>query len=173
MFEGTSGISRKAVIGVVAIAFVAVAGAAFAAGYYASSFKSDIPDYNVTDDNVAIRGYDTVAYFVDGKATKGKSEFEHRWHDTRWLFANATNRNLFAANPTRYAPQYGGYCSVGLSVGEVANADPENWTIVDGKLYLIKSKASLERWKAGGEPYYLRHSAGNWEKNRARLRDNR
>jgi YHS domain-containing protein len=58
---------------------------------------------------VAIKGYDTVAYHTEGHAVKGKSEFFFKWNDAKWLFASAANRNLFEANPERYAPQYGGY----------------------------------------------------------------
>ena len=58
---------------------------------------------------VAILGYDTVAYHTEGRPVKGKSEFAHSWNDAVWHFANAENRNLFAADPDRYAPKYGGY----------------------------------------------------------------
>jgi hypothetical protein len=40
---------------------------------------------------------------------KGKSEFSFKWNDAKWLFASAGNRDLFTADPERYAPQYGGY----------------------------------------------------------------
>jgi hypothetical protein len=58
---------------------------------------------------VAIKGYDTVAYFTEGRAVQGTSEFEVTWQDARWRFASAANRDLFAANQERYAPQYGGF----------------------------------------------------------------
>lgn len=58
---------------------------------------------------VAIKGYDTVVYFTEGLAVKGKSKFSHTWNDAKWHFSSAENRDLFAANPERYAPQYGGY----------------------------------------------------------------
>ncbi len=58
---------------------------------------------------VAIKGYDTVAYFTEGRALKGKKEFEFKYEDARWRFSNAANRDLFAADPERYIPQYGGY----------------------------------------------------------------
>ncbi len=58
---------------------------------------------------VAIRGYDTVAYHTEGRAMKGKKEFSYEWNDATWRFASAENRELFAADPERYAPQYGGY----------------------------------------------------------------
>ena len=58
---------------------------------------------------VAIEGYDTVAYFTKGRAMKGKSEFSYNWNDAQWHFASASHRDLFAAAPENYAPQYGGY----------------------------------------------------------------
>lgn len=58
---------------------------------------------------VAIRGYDTVAYHTEGRAVKGKKEFSYEWNDATWHFTSAENRDLFAADPERYAPQYGGY----------------------------------------------------------------
>ena len=64
---------------------------------------------------VAIKGYDTVAYFTDGKAMKGSEEFAYDWLGTPWYFANAEHRDLFKADPAKYAPQYGGYCTGGMA----------------------------------------------------------
>ena len=64
---------------------------------------------NTTLFGVAIKGYDAVAYFTENRAVKGRSEFSHKWNDARWYFASAANRDLFAADPERFAPQYGGY----------------------------------------------------------------
>ncbi len=89
-----------------------------------------------TADDIAIKGYDTVAYFTDGRALKGSSEFEYGWQDAKWLFATAEHRDLFARDPERYAPQFGGFCAGGLSLGYMIDADPENWSIIDGRLYI-------------------------------------
>ena len=59
----------------------------------------------------AIRGYDPVAYFTEGKPVEGDGDFTHRWMDAKWYFASAANRDAFAKNPESYAPQYGGYCA--------------------------------------------------------------
>jgi len=64
---------------------------------------------NTDDVGVAIKGYDTVAYFTDGLAVIGNPEFETLWQDARWHFASAEHRDMFKADPERYAPQYGGY----------------------------------------------------------------
>ena len=58
---------------------------------------------------VAIKGYDTVAYHTENRAVKGSREFSYQWNDARWYFASAENRDRFAADPERFAPQYGGY----------------------------------------------------------------
>ncbi len=58
---------------------------------------------------VAIKGYDAVAYFTEGRAIKGKKQFEFKWQDARWRFATTANRDMFAENPEAYAPQYGGF----------------------------------------------------------------
>jgi len=58
---------------------------------------------------LAIKGYDPVAYFTQGKPVKGKSEFEYKWEGAKWRFSNSEHLNLFTANPEKYAPQYGGY----------------------------------------------------------------
>ncbi len=63
---------------------------------------------NADQSRVAIKGYDTVAYFTQQRAVKGKEEFEFGWEGVRWLFSSAANRDMFAADPERFIPQYGG-----------------------------------------------------------------
>jgi YHS domain-containing protein len=97
---------------------------------------------------VAIEGYDPVAYFTDGQATKGSEQFAYDWLGATWHFANAEHRELFRTEPVRYAPQYGGHCALGTAFGEsTANIDPEVWSIVKGKLYLQYSKGGREEWE--------------------------
>lgn len=68
-----------------------------------------IDKVNKTTFGVAIQGYDPVAYHTENRAVKGKSDFSYNWNDAVWYFVTAANRDLFAADPDRYAPQYGGY----------------------------------------------------------------
>src|SRR5262245_55123444 len=96
----------------------------------------DAPKVNAGPDRIAIKGYDTVAYFTERRAVKGSEEFEYKWLDARWLFASAKNRDLFTVDPERYAPQYGGFCSGAMAFGAIVVGNPEAWAIVDGKLYL-------------------------------------
>jgi YHS domain-containing protein len=88
--------------------------------------------------NVAIEGYDTVAYFTDGKAIKGSEKYAYDWLGASWQFASDEHRKLFAASPIAYAPQFGGLCSEGVAYNEITvNLEPEVFQIIDGKLYLV------------------------------------
>ena len=95
---------------------------------------------------IAIKGADPVAYFVDGKATKGLKDHEYMWRGATWRFANADNLNAFKANPTKYAPQYGGYCAWAVAENYTAGIDPKAWTVYGGKLYLNYSKGIRKKW---------------------------
>jgi YHS domain-containing protein len=109
---------------------------------------------NVGSDEVAIHGYDVVAYFLEGRAAQGTTEFEHSWGDANWRFSSEANKNLFVANPEQYAPQYGGFCAVCLALdGELADANPKAWTIVDGKLYLNYSMHQRTQWRIRSAAY--------------------
>jgi enamine deaminase RidA (YjgF/YER057c/UK114 family) len=98
---------------------------------------------------LAIGGYDTVAYFTDAKPVPGKTEFEYAWHNARWHFASAAHRDLFVGDPNRYAPEYDGYCAMGVAweAPHKDTVDPEAWTIVDGKLYLTHTARGLDSWR--------------------------
>lgn len=86
---------------------------------------------------LAIKGYDPVAYFSLQRATPGVAQYEYEWDELHWQFANAQHRDLFKANPVRYAPQFENFCTVALAMGEVHDANPEYWLIIDDKLYLF------------------------------------
>jgi len=119
-------------------------------------------------DKVAIKGFDPVAYFTDGKPVAGSKEFAFQWMDATWRFASAQHREAFAADPARYAPQYGGYCAYAVSQGGTADIDPAAWTIVGGKLYLNLSKSVQARWSKD-IPGHIKAADANWPKIKARL----
>lgn len=103
---------------------------------------------NARKGQVAIKGYDVVAYFTDGKPTRGKPDHEHIWRDVRWHFSSPENMQEFATEPERYAPRYGGYCAGGMALGRRAPIDPEAFVIVDGRLYLNYDKATAREFEA-------------------------
>ena len=100
-------------------------------------------------EHVAIQGYDVVSYFTDGKPVKGSSEISLPFDESTWQFSNISHKEMFAADPDRYLPQYGGMCAGGMAMGVSVPANPDNWVIVDGKLYMISGGAAdLADWKA-------------------------
>ena len=99
-------------------------------------------------DGAALRGHDAVAYFKDGKPVKGAAEHKAEFKGSTFLFASQANRDAFAADPARYAPQYGGYCAFGVSGGYKAATDPAAFTVVDGKLYLNYNRGVQKQWSA-------------------------
>lgn len=100
-----------------------------------------------TDNGVAIRGTDPVAYFQQGKPVRGNSQFSYQWMNATWHFSSAENRDLFVKNPQKYAPQYGGYCAWAVSRNYTAPIDPDAWKIVDGKLYLNYNRGVQRSWE--------------------------
>ena len=98
---------------------------------------------------IAIQGYDVVSYFTEGKPVKGTGEISLPFDDTTWQFANASHKQMFEDSPDHYLPQYGGMCAGGMAMGISIPANPENWAIVNGKLYMVAgSAADLALWKA-------------------------
>jgi YHS domain-containing protein len=116
-----------------------------------------------TEDDVAIKGYDTVAYFKASKALKGNESFTFPWHGMTWHFSTKENRDLFAAGPEKYAPQYDGFCAWAMTESRIAITDPEVWKIVDGKLYLNCSKEAYEKWSRD-IPGNIKKADTNWLK---------
>jgi hypothetical protein len=96
--------------------------------------------------SVAILGYDPVAYFTLGKPVEGQEDFMHVWKGAKWLFASQANRDLFIADPERYAPQYGGYCAYGVSRGYLVSIEPDKYAVIDGKLYLNYNGDVQAKW---------------------------
>jgi len=110
---------------------------------------------------LAIKGYDPVGYFDAGKPVEGSSDFETTWGGATWRFASAANRDKFAKEPAKYAPQYGGYCSWAVSQGYTADIDPEAWKIVDGKLYLNYNAKVQAKWQLD-VPGNIKKADANW-----------
>ena len=97
---------------------------------------------------VAILGYDPVAYFTDARPVKGSDAYVHNWNGARWKFASQEHLDRFKAEPEAYAPRYGGYCAYGVTRGYLVKIDPSAWAIVDGKLYLNYDRDVQKQWDA-------------------------
>jgi YHS domain-containing protein len=126
------------IVTAVAAALIAVPAAAAATA----------PAVNTSATGIAMNGYDPVAYFLEGKPVKGQAQHRLEWNGAQWHFSSTSSREAFAANPERFAPQFGGYCAWAVSQHYLAPGDPNFWKIVDGKLYLNANARAKELWEA-------------------------
>ncbi|EEX94814.1 hypothetical protein VIOR3934_05534 [Vibrio orientalis CIP 102891 = ATCC 33934] len=126
-----------------------------------SVFAED-PVYTGFFSNKALDGYDTVAYFTDGKPVKGDKQWQTEYQGADWYFSSQENLNKFKADPQTYAPQYGGYCAWAVSAkNDFAPADPNQWAIVDGKLYL-NYNAEVKAWWDDDRSGHITQGDQNW-----------
>jgi YHS domain-containing protein len=141
---------RRDVVGAAAgfCAMLLVTGPSWAGGFFEK-------------DGAAIRGYDPVAYFHDKKPVKGSAEHQAQYEGSTFHFASKANRDAFAAEPARYAPQYGGYCAFGTANGYKAAIDPAAFTVVGGKLYLNYNEDIRKQWSAD-IPGFIAKADANW-----------
>ena len=146
---------RAAVVSI----YVVLSGFGLAAGNVYAADKA--PVYTGVFSELAVSGYDPVAYFTEQKPVKGDSRFSTKYAGAEWHFSSAENRDKFIAAPEHYAPQYGGYCAWAVSEGSTASADPQRWKIVGDRLYLNYSADVQKKWEldiAGN----IRKANQNW-----------
>ena len=98
--------------------------------------------------SVAIKGYDPVAYFTEARAVKGNPTISYDFDENRYYFSSTRHRDLFAADPERYAPQFAGLCAAGLADGRKVEPDPTAFVVQNGKLYLFEASRGVSRVKA-------------------------
>lgn len=119
------------------------------------------PVYTGVFSNTAVGGHDAVAYFSEGQPVEGSKDFTTEYLGAEWRFATAANRDLFIANPSAYAPQYGGYCAWAAAEGKLAKGDPAYWTIVNGRLYLNYDRKVQALWETDIPGFIIKADA-NW-----------
>ncbi|MAW81003.1 MAG: hypothetical protein CMI63_12265 [Parvularcula sp.] len=126
----------------------------------AAAFAKD-PVYTGRFSNLAVDGYDAVAYFTESAPVKGDKAFTTDYNGAEWRFSSADNLAAFKAAPEKYAPQYGGYCAWAVSQNYTARGNPENFTVVDGKLYLNYNDEIQKRWEED-IPGFVAKADENW-----------
>lgn len=131
------------------------------ASLFAVAATAKDPVYTARFSNVAVEGYDPVAYFTDAKPVKGDKAFSTQYKGAEWRFSSAENLALFENDPTKYAPQYGGYCAWAVSQNYTARGNPKNWTIIDEKLYLNYNDEIQARWMKD-VPGFIEAGDKNW-----------
>lgn len=105
---------------------------------------------NTGEDMIALSGYDAVSYYRDGPK-KGDASISAAHAGATYLFATEAHRDAFVADPSRYVPEYGGFCATAMSEGKLFEVDPENYKLIGDSLYLFyKGEAgdTLPEWNA-------------------------
>ena len=113
----------------------------------ASTARAAEEPLNVDRGGLAMRGYDPVAYFREGKPVVGRSEFTAAHDGATYRFASASNRDAFVAAPSRYLPAYGGYCAWAAAQGYKADADPQAFAVVGDRLFLNYNRDVHRTWE--------------------------
>ncbi|WP_086929265.1 YHS domain-containing (seleno)protein [Agarilytica rhodophyticola] len=110
---------------------------------------ADSPEIYSHKKRGAVKGIDVVAYYSlpqGAKAVKGSNDYTYEWKGATWKFSSQENLDKFRESPEAYAPQYGGYCAFAVAHGFTTSPRPDNWRIVDGKLYLNNNRSSFKKW---------------------------
>lgn len=124
------------------------------------------PELNLDERGRALRGYDPVAYFQDGKAVAGDPEIRETWQGGEYFFTTEENRQAFVARPETYLPSHGGYCTFGIVLEKKFDGDPEVWLIRNDQLHIFLNREVQEKFLNDEEGNLARVEA-NWP----RIRD--
>lgn len=116
---------------------------------------------NTDENGVMLKGHDPVAYFTEGAPVKGSAEFTATHEGATYHFASVENRDMFTAEPAKFAPAFGGYCAMGAAMGMKLDTKPELFEIVDGTLYVNSAEGAHKRWLTDTSGFIEKANA-NW-----------
>ena len=152
---------KKSVYTYAGLAVLAIAMAAQSTSLISPAVAKDSTYYTGYLSNVAVQGYDPVAYFTAGQPVKGDSRFSATFNGAEFHFSSQAHLDQFKQDPESFAPQYGGYCAWAVSQGYTAKGDAKHWRIIDGKLYLNYSAGVQKTWETD-IPGFIEKANANW-----------
>ena len=117
---------------------------------------------NLDSHGVILKGYDPVAYFNQKKAVKGTPKYETNYQGATYYFSSAANLASFKRNPSKYAPQYGGFCANGMKDRHADDIDPTVFFIIKGKLYVCASPEAEKEFRSK-ESRNIKKADQNWD----------
>ncbi|MCL6274161.1 hypothetical protein M3P19_09075 [Muricauda sp. 2012CJ35-5] len=133
-----------------------------------TSFGQDKKANNIDNSNIALQGYSPVSYLDLGIAQKGLKEHKSEHNKVVYYFTSAEQKKKFDKNPSKYMPQYGGYCAFGVYAGAKFRPDPNKFIVKDGKYFLYLYNIELDAqqlWLAENNHNKLVSTANeNWKK---------
>lgn len=127
--------------------------------------RPGLSEYNLDADGVALHGYSPVSYLKDGVARRGRADITATHRGITYRFATPEERELFLQDPERYEPAYGGWCAYGASVGIRWDPDPEDFEVVDGRVFLFSRNAEADAhdlWDREDRAALIAHADRYW-----------
>src|SRR5688572_24412386 len=124
-----------------------------------------LADFEIQKDanDIALAGHDPVAYFTEDKPVEGNAKFTAVHNGAIYRFDSEENRDVFKADPEKYAPAYGGYCAYGMTFGQKFPVNGKGFRIEDGKLYVNKDEQVQVEWEKD-IPKHIQEAEGFWPK---------
>jgi YHS domain-containing protein len=101
---------------------------------------------NLNSNGVIVDGYDVVSFFTENKAVKGNSQFTYSYRDATYWFSSEEHKKMFVDNPSKYEPQFGGYCAYAAALGRTAPIDVKTFSIVNGRLVIQHNQRAVDGW---------------------------
>ncbi|UII80324.1 YHS domain-containing (seleno)protein [Flagellimonas sp. CMM7] len=112
--------------------------------------------------NIAMESYDILTFF-DNDPKKGSPDFSSNYEGINYLFSSAENKSKFDDAPTRYLPQYGGFCAVAAYFNKVEELQTYSiYQVVDGKLYFNKNEKAHAVWVKKKPEKIIKRADKNW-----------
>ena len=109
---------------------------------------------NADSNGVVLHGYDAVAYFTQNTAVKGDQRYKAAYKGGTYYFASEANQKLFKKDPAKYAPQYGGYCAMGVAMGQLEDVDPTMFTIHSNKLLVQHNEKAHQMFMSDPDGFH-------------------
>ncbi len=153
--------TRKFVTLLTATVGLSIASISFTSAPALAVIETSAAAVNTDAEGIALRGYDPVAYFTAGKPMMGSGKYSAFYEGATYHFSSASNRDAFKANPAAYAPQFGGFCAMGVALEKKLDGDPNVWKIVDDKLYLNVNPDVAVAWNRD-IPGNIENAEENW-----------
>jgi|ERR1700722_17810680 len=117
---------------------------------------------NLDSKGVILKGYDPVAYFTQKKAVKGSPKYQTTYQGATYYFSSAADLTTFKKSPSKYVPQYGGFCANGMANRKASDIDPSVFFVIKGKLYVCASPEAEKEFQSNVEGN-VKKADDNWD----------
>lgn len=122
---------------------------------------------NLNRKGFAAEGYDVTEYF-NNKAIEGSKKITAVYNGATYAFVNNENKKKFESDPSKFEPQYGGYCAYAIGAkAKKVGINPKSFLIENGKLYLFYDNAFIDtkqKWLKEDPEKLRQQGDANWKK---------